>query len=205
MLGLDNLSEEQLIENYLNNMRLIGTWTGSIEIEAITNMLNTNIMRNNELFYLENQNKNEINHIYIYYINHNHYNFVLTRETNQEENKMDIDESEQVSTPIPFSSVITNTYLGQLSDNTPEIIINRISQLNPRFDLNQIYVTDIQENNAVVLPFVPPLWKGKIPTVVHFSLFQDRKKQPIIQYKNVHQDDWKTKEIDLKKQQYLHQ
>ncbi|AXF97182.1 hypothetical protein SDAV_002249 [Spiroplasma phoeniceum P40] len=64
MLGLDSLSEEQLIENYLNNMRLIGTWAGSIEIEAITNMLNTNIMRNNELFYLENQNQNEINHIY---------------------------------------------------------------------------------------------------------------------------------------------
>jgi len=89
---------------------------------------------------------------------------------------MDIDEPEQVSAPIPFSSVSNNTYLGQLSDNTPEIIINKISQLNPRFDLNQIYVIDIQENNAVVLPFVPPLWKGKIPTVVHFSLFQDRKK-----------------------------
>ncbi len=77
-------------------MRLIGSWAGSIEIEAITNILNTNIMRNNELFYLENQNQNEINHIYIYYINHNHYNFVLTRETNQEENKIDINEPEQV-------------------------------------------------------------------------------------------------------------
>ncbi|WP_353487009.1 hypothetical protein [Spiroplasma phoeniceum] len=66
VLGLDNLSEEQLIENYLNNMRLIGTWAGSIEIEAITNMLNTNIMRNNELFYSENQIKMKLI-IYILY------------------------------------------------------------------------------------------------------------------------------------------
>ncbi|WP_348736752.1 hypothetical protein [Spiroplasma endosymbiont of Ammophila pubescens] len=155
-----------------------------------------NIIRNNEIFYSENQNQSEVGNIYIYYVNQNHYNFVLTEEN--DENK-DTSDAAQEPWNIPLqASVITNTNLGELRTNTPEMIINEISRLNPRFDISRIYVTDITQNDAKIVPFVPPLWKGENPTIIHFSLPKTEKNQLIVQYNNVRQDDWKTKPIDLK-------
>ncbi|WP_425380717.1 hypothetical protein [Spiroplasma endosymbiont of Polydrusus pterygomalis] len=70
-----NNSEETQIKKTLEQMRKDANWCGSIEIEAICNILNCNIIRNNEKFEPDNQNTNDI--IKLYYKN-NHYQYYLT-------------------------------------------------------------------------------------------------------------------------------
>ncbi|WP_252320827.1 hypothetical protein [Spiroplasma endosymbiont of Lariophagus distinguendus] len=115
--------------SYLERMMEPQQWGGSIEIEAMTDLLNTNIMVNDIRFEPDIETENSIQ---LFHINENHYNFGLS---NIIEN---LEES------------IVNDNLGFISDNNEDTILQRLQELNPGLDINQIYMGKIDNNDSTV-------------------------------------------------------
>ncbi|WP_215826514.1 hypothetical protein [Spiroplasma endosymbiont of 'Nebria riversi'] len=95
------ISENEVVNNYLDRMRNINAWGGEIEILAMNNLLNANISVGTDIPYQPvNQNSNN-NNIAISYIEieknsgiHNHYNFALTSEEERTNHPIAIDDNQ---------------------------------------------------------------------------------------------------------------
>ncbi|WP_342262608.1 MULTISPECIES: ankyrin repeat domain-containing protein [unclassified Spiroplasma] len=100
-LSAIQISENEVVNNYLDRMRNINAWGGEIEILAMNNLLNANISVGTDIPYQPvNQNSNN-NNIAIYYVEltkgsgiHNHYNFALTPEENRKNHPIAINDNQ---------------------------------------------------------------------------------------------------------------
>ncbi|WP_339048323.1 OTU domain-containing protein [Spiroplasma endosymbiont of Colias croceus] len=120
-------TEENLTASYLTRMLESGQWGGTIEIEAMSDLLNTNIIVDNAR--IESDIDYENTSIQLFHVNRNHYNFGLS---NKIEN---------------LEKVIVNTNLGFISDNSENTILQSLKEINPELDINQIYIINIEKSD----------------------------------------------------------
>lgn len=67
-----------------------------------------------------------------------------------------------------MANILINTYLGELKDNKPETILNKILKLNSNIEKNNIEVGSIIENWTSIIPTLNSKYEGAV--MINFIL-----------------------------------